>query len=341
MSSTNPAPSAETADLAAADQAAPLEAHPAGSADAPVVTPVPVTEVAEQAAPESDAHASEGGEPSVQPAATHPVAGARQEPSTAATGARLAELFPALFAGAPKPLKLRIQVDIQERAPGEFSKQALSAFFRRHTGATSYLVAVSRGKQRFDLDGQPAGELSEEHRQLAAEELTRRRANQQARRAQEDAQREQEEAGRRQRFSLLRDFETTKLTTANFCALKGIAPEQLDGLLAQARKEAQEDAARPQRPHHRPEHGHGRPGQGPGRRDGERRDNDRGPRREGGRNDGPRAEAGGRRDDRGRPQGQRGPRGGGREGGGAAGQGGAGAGGAGGGRNERRGPPRG
>lgn len=358
MSSTNPAPSAETADPAAdaasaaahvpADLATPLaaspDAHPVGSADAPAVTPVPVTEGAEQAAPESDAQASEDGEPSAQPAAANPAAGGRQEPSTAATGARLAELFPALFAGAPKPLKLRIQVDIQERAPGEFSKQALSAFFRRHTGATSYLVAVSRGKQRFDLDGQPAGELSEEHRQLAAEELTRRRANQQARRAQEDAQREQEEAGRRQRFSLLRDFETTKLTTANFCALKGIAPEQLDGLLAQARKEAQEDAARPQRPHHRPEHGHGRPGQGPGRRDGDRRDNDRGPRREGGRNDGPRAEAGGRRDDRGRPQGpqgHRGPRGGGREGGGAAGQGGAGAGGAGGGRNERRGPPRG
>lgn len=297
MSSTNPAPSAETADPAAA-------------------TALP-------------------GTPTEGSAATAPAAAPRAEVSTAATGARLAELFPALFGGAPKPLKLRIQVDIQERAPGEFSKQALSAFFRRHTGATSYLVAVSKGKQRFDLDGQPAGELSEEHRQLAADELTRRRANQQARRAQENAernaqqnaqqhaQRQQEQAERRQRFHLLRDFETTKLTTANFCALKGIAPEQLDGVLAQARKEAAEDAARPQR---RPEHGHGR------------RDGERGPRGGGGRNDGPRADAGGRRDDRGRPQGPRGPRGGGREGGGGGGGGGAqGAGG----RNERRGPPRG
>lgn len=296
MSSTNPAPSAETADPANAVTTAP----------AALPTDLAPAAAAEPLATQPDAAA--------QPEPAAP----RAEVSTAATGARLAELFPALFGGAPKPLKLRIQVDIQERAPGEFSKQALSAFFRRLTGATSYLVAVSRGKQRFDLDGQPAGELSEEHRQLAADELTRRRANQQARRAQEDAQREQEEAGRRQRFSLLRDFETTKLTTANFCALKGIAPEQLDGLLTQARKEAQEDAARPQRPQHRPEHGHGRPGQGPGRRDGERRDGERGPRREGGRSDGPRAEAGGRRDDRGRPQGPRGPRGGGggREGGG-------------------------
>lgn len=166
---------------------------------------------------------------------------AEGEASVAETKARLAELFPALFKGEPKPLKLRIQADIQERAPGVFTKQALSAFLRRHTGTTSYLISVSRAKQRFDLDGQAAGELSEEHRQVAADELARRRSNQQARR-------EQEEAGRRERFALLRDFEGTKLTTANFCALKGIAPDALDGLLAQARAEAAEEASRPRRP---------------------------------------------------------------------------------------------
>lgn len=320
MSSTNPAPSAETADPTHAVTAAPAalstQGVPAAAAEPLAAQPDAAAqpEPAEACAEAGAATQPAAAQPAAADAQAAPAAAPRAEVSTAATGARLAELFPALFGGAPKPLKLRIQVDIQERAPGEFSKQALSAFFRRLTGATSYLVAVSRGKQRFDLDGQPAGELSEEHRQLAADELTRRRANQQARRAQEDAQREQEEAGRRQRFGLLRDFETTKLTTANFCALKGIAPEQLDGLLEQARKEAQEDAARPQRPQrpqHRPEHGHGR------------RDGERGPRREGGRNegrnDGPRAHAGGRRDDRGRPQGPRGPRGGGggREGGGA------------------------
>jgi hypothetical protein len=171
------------------------------------------------------------------------------EPTVADTKAKLAELFPALFRGEAKPLKLRIQADIQERAPGVFTKQALSAFLRRHTGTTSYLIAASRAKQRFDLDGQPAGEFSEEHRQVALDELARRRSNQQAKR-------EQEEAGRRERAALLRGFETTKLTVANFCALKGIAPEQLDAVLAQARAEAAEDAARPRparsdRPDHR------------------------------------------------------------------------------------------
>jgi sRNA-binding protein len=215
-----------------------------------------------------------------QPTESTPAAPAAvAEMTPAACGAKLAELFPALFAGAPKPLKLRIQVDIQERAPGVFGKQLLSAFFRRYTGSNAYLVAVSKGQQRFDLDGQPAGELSDEHRKVAADELARRRATQNARR-------EAEEAGLRERASLLRDFETTKLTEANFCALKGITPEALPGLLAQARQEALE---RPQRPQ-RPEGGRRddrRDGRGPQRGRPEGRDGGRGGRdARGGRGDG-------------------------------------------------------
>ena len=93
----------------------------------------------------------------------------------AACAELLKQHFPALFGGPPKPLKLRIQADINLRAPGVFGKPALSAFFRRYTGSTGYLMALGRATQRFDLDGQPAGELSEEHRNLAREELARRR----------------------------------------------------------------------------------------------------------------------------------------------------------------------
>lgn len=158
-------------------------------------------------------------------------AGAGAELSPKACGALLAERFPALFGGPAKPLKLRIQTDIQARAPGLFSKQTLSAFFRRHTGSNAYLSAMARGKQRFDLDGVPSGELAEEHRKAAADELTRRRTSQDARRA-------EEEAGLRQRANLLRDFETTTLTQANFCGLKGITPAELEAQLVQARREA-------------------------------------------------------------------------------------------------------
>ena len=163
-------------------------------------------------------------EPAAAPAAAAPPADA---PPTAV---QLKKLFPGLFGGAPKPIKLRIQNDIQERAPGVFSKQELSAFFRRYTGSTSYLIAVTRAKQRFDLDGQPAGELAEEHRKIAADELARRRAIHDERRALEEQQ-------RRNRATLLRDFERTTLTAANFSALKGITLEELDRYLAQAREE--------------------------------------------------------------------------------------------------------
>jgi sRNA-binding protein len=149
--------------------------------------------------------------------------------------------FPALFSAGIKPLKLKIQADIQERAPGEFTKAQLSAFFRRYTGSTPYLIAMTKSPHRFDLDGQTSGDISEEHRAAAQQELARRRALQQDKFQQiEDA--------RRQRAALLRDFETTTLTPANFCALKGIAPQALDALLATARREAAE------RPHFSPQH---------------------------------------------------------------------------------------
>jgi ProP effector len=102
--------------------------------------------------------------------------------SPEATGARLSELFPALFVGPNgngtwKPIKLKIHADIQARAPGQFSKRALGIFFSRYTTTTAYLRALSApGAQRHDLDGQPAGDIAEEHRTLAAEEVARRQA---------------------------------------------------------------------------------------------------------------------------------------------------------------------
>lgn len=168
--------------------------------------------------------------------AAAPVTSSEMSPNECAQA--LKQRFPALFGGPVKPLKLRIQADIQERAPGVFTKRVLSAFLRRHTGATSYLIAITRAPHRFDLDGQPAGEISEEHRQVAAEELARRRTLRQERE-------QQEEAARRERAQLLRDFERSPLTPANFCALKGLAPEALEAQLALAREEA---AARPPLP---------------------------------------------------------------------------------------------
>jgi sRNA-binding protein len=157
------------------------EPDPTPSADAQAIAPA-----AEPAEPEvvaaafaaSDAAAAEA--PAAPPAP--PQAPAEIDLSAAATGARLSELFPALFVGPDgkgiwKAIKLRIHADIQARAPGQFSKRALGIFFSRYTTTTAYLKALAApGAQRHDLDGQPAGEIAEEHRSAAAEEVARRQA---------------------------------------------------------------------------------------------------------------------------------------------------------------------
>lgn len=198
--------------------------------------------------------------PSVEPPPSTPA-----EPALPATGeqatdlspaecaAQLAERFPAVFAaGAAKPLKLRIQADIQSRAPGVFTRRALSAFLHRHTTSNAYLKALARAAQRVDLDGQPAGDLADEHRQAAIAELERRRGiHHDKRRAQIAAQREQQREARRaeseaegraraERAALLRAHEVSTLTRKNFCALKGVDEAQLDALLAQARLEREQ-----------------------------------------------------------------------------------------------------
>lgn len=153
---------------------------------------------------------------SIEPAATEPAspepatdptapaeanaaeAGAAPKPADlapAACGALLAQHFPALFgAGRALPIKLRVQADIQQRVPGVFSRKSLSIFLHRHTTSTPYIKALLNSPHRFDLDGQPAGEVAEEHRAAATAELERRQALIQARRA---AEREAFNAARR------------------------------------------------------------------------------------------------------------------------------------------------
>lgn len=187
------------------------------------------------------------------------------ELSPAAVASKLKTLFPALFGGNGfKPIKLRVQVDIQERAPGQFSKAQLSGFLRRYTGNAGYLIALGRATHRFDLDGEQAGELSEEHRTAAREELARRRAVQQER-----VELEQTQA--RNRAGLLHDYERTTLTLANFCALKGVSEEELPALLEIAKAERAAQPPREARPQFAPRNARPNGPSGAGAREG--RDN--------------------------------------------------------------------
>lgn len=237
------------------------------------------------------------------------------ELSPAACAARLAELFPALFgAGRALPIKLRIQSDIQQRAPGIFARKSLSPFLHRYTTSTAYLKALVNAPHRFDLDGAPAGAIDDVHRQAAAAELERRRSLFEARRAAERAaandarqraesqarqQHAAEEAARRERAALLRAYESSTLTRANFCALKGIAEADLDGQLHEAWLE-REQRAREMRPppEHGPQLGDQRRPAEPGRPD---RPDGRGAPRRDARPGGPPAGGPGTRKDRGGP----------------------------------------
>lgn len=135
-----------------------------------------IPETAPGATPNATLGAPTEAAPAAPAAAGAPAS--RPEPSVADTARLLAEHFPALFgAGVIKPIKLRIQADIHQRAPGVFTKKALSIFLQRHTTGTAYLRAlVAEGATRIDLDGQPVGEIAAEHRDAAAVELERRRA---------------------------------------------------------------------------------------------------------------------------------------------------------------------
>ncbi|MFM2347844.1 MAG: hypothetical protein RL654_2597 [Pseudomonadota bacterium] len=325
-----------TAAAPAPETPAPIEAA-AVSGPAPDVAPETASEMASEMAVEVvEAAPSVAKTPDMSPAEC-----ARQ----------LRERFPALFDGPARPLKLRIQADIKVRAPGVFSRATLSAFLRRHTNTTAYLVALTKAPSRTDLDGQPAGDISDEHRTVAQQELDRRRALHQERRAQEGrpqreprraaapqgegtagepakdvrepraprpprgegrpqreprasgnrpprqerdsqarpprgerperqerparpprpaapreeaarpsaapvrqeapAERVQDDPQRRERAQLLRDFERSSLKRSSFCVLRGVPEDQLDALLAQARREAAEAPARaPQREEH-------------------------------------------------------------------------------------------
>jgi sRNA-binding protein len=236
---------------------------------------------AEEAAATQDAVESEDADEVLQAAdaadaANTPKAAATLSP--AAVAALLAQHFPALFgAGRALPIKLRIQADIQTRAPGLVNKKSLSIFLHRYTTSTAYLKALATQPQRLDLDGAPAGDIEALHRDAAAAEVDRRKqmfedrralereqqraAAQEARRAQNaqnaarTAARDNAEGeARRNRAVLLRAFETATLTKANFCALKGITEAELDAQVVLAKQEREQRALEPQRPDPRPDH---------------------------------------------------------------------------------------
>lgn len=72
-----------------------------------------------------------------------------------------------------RPLALGIHKAVKERLP-EIDTRQLRTALRMHTASTRYLKALAQGDVRYDLDGAPAGEVTEEQRQQAADTLRER-----------------------------------------------------------------------------------------------------------------------------------------------------------------------
>ena len=88
----------------------------------------------------------------------------------------LRERYPALFAAAdPKPLKIGIHKDLLERHP-ELDLSGLKRALTLHTGRFGYQKLLKAGAVRFDLDGQPADEVTEEQAEIARQRLAELKA---------------------------------------------------------------------------------------------------------------------------------------------------------------------
>ncbi|MBO0736929.1 MAG: ProQ/FinO family protein [Alphaproteobacteria bacterium] len=87
--------------------------------------------------------------------------------------AQLAKRFPTCFAancGQKRPLKIGIYRDIRTLMP-EIPGKRLSAVLSFYVGGWDYLRLLVAGAQRFDLFGEPAGEVSAEQAEHAAAQL--------------------------------------------------------------------------------------------------------------------------------------------------------------------------
>ncbi len=110
--------------------------------------------------------------------------------------AYIAELFPQCFTleGEAKPLKIGIFQDLAERLADDekVSKTQLRAALRQYTSSWRYLHGVKPGAVRVDLDGQPSGELEEEHVEHAKATLAESKAKAAARRKEKNNQAREE-----------------------------------------------------------------------------------------------------------------------------------------------------
>ena len=193
---------------------------------------------------------------------------------------QLFDLYPKMFGAQFLPLKLGVFQDLLARHPEDFKKDELKVAMGQHARSTPYLESVAAGLPRHDLDGNPVEPVAPEHVHHAILEIFRRRQA----RSREDLRprlmprlmqaieasglsredyaalvRVQDEATNAlvddalaelgvqaaKREALLRAFEASGKTEAEFADMYGMNPAEVTATLARVRADKSAPAADP------------------------------------------------------------------------------------------------
>ena len=190
---------------------------------------------------------------------------------------RLFTLYPKMFGARFLPLKLGVYQDLLERHGDEFKTEDLKLALGLHARSTRYLDAVAAGHQRHNLEAEPVEPVAPEHVHHAILETFRRR---QARTKDDLGEQLREriiaaiessgigreayaervrardphsnaalddaltELGRQaaKREALLRAFEASGKSEAEFADMYGMDPKEVTRTLQRARKDKKADA---------------------------------------------------------------------------------------------------
>ncbi|RYY91525.1 MAG: prop effector [Comamonadaceae bacterium] len=183
---------------------------------------------------------------------------------------QLFTLYPKMFGARFLPLKLGVFQDLMALHPELFKKEDLKVALGLHARSTRYLEAVAAGHPRSDLQGEPVEPVAPEHVHHAILEVAKRRqsrsaedlrpqvvarlvaaieasglsredydlrvrSNDEANNALLDEALAEVAAQAAKREALLRAFEASGKTEAEFADMYGMNPKEVAGTLARAR----------------------------------------------------------------------------------------------------------
>jgi sRNA-binding protein len=158
---------------------------------------------------------------------------APRPPRSNPTLEKLAEFYPHLFGEVFLPLKRGIFQDLLAAHPEAIQREALKEALALHTRSTRYLTAVAAGQTRHDLQGQTVEAMAPEHVYQALLEVFRRRHA-----------RTGEDLRPKLRERILRAFEASGLSRADYAELVRGRDEAANTLLDEALAEAATRSAR-------------------------------------------------------------------------------------------------